>query len=420
MRRDVLRPKYVDPHGFSRFQPVIDTRPTTSAGEWDRTDDDQPTKTLNYLPNVEKRMSAITNAMVDPAAEEDMSLTEDDYGGGESNKSPSERRNLIADYWYGIQHPSSEAGVLKGNERSEMEKAIDGDEEAAAAMGAKSTWDEEGDRVQTFETEALVDRLERTLPKALKDRPRIHPLTAAQRLENALHWRDPFHPPEVSQEIPKIEDPRWEYENSADAAEDEADEASTKKGAAGDESSGAWQRLANSLGQSVDKIQKYRMKNLLVKRVVNQTRLGKIESQYCLVVVGDERGIVGLGEGKAQDVDVAQRMAHLSAVRNMKPIRRYEKRTIFGEVQGKVGASVLKMNARPPGFGLRVSQTIYEIAKCAGLEDLQAKSLRSRNRMNVAKAMVEALYSQKDPEDVARSRGKKMVDVRKVYYAGLV
>lgn len=73
-----------------------------------------------------------------------------------------------------------------------------------------------------------------------------------------------------------------------------------------------------------------------------------------------------------------------------------------------------------PGFGLRCQHLIWEICRCAGISDLAARVTRARNPMNTVKATVEALLSQKDPEEIARARGKKMVDVRKVYYAGLV
>jgi small subunit ribosomal protein S5 len=72
------------------------------------------------------------------------------------------------------------------------------------------------------------------------------------------------------------------------------------------------------------------------------------------------------------------------------------------------------------GFGLRCQQYIWEVCKCAGISDLAAKVTRARNPMNIVKATVEALLKQKDPEDIARARGKKLVDVRKVYYAGNV
>lgn len=72
------------------------------------------------------------------------------------------------------------------------------------------------------------------------------------------------------------------------------------------------------------------------------------------------------------------------------------------------------------GFGVRTQHLIFEMARAAGITDLAGKVWRSRNKMNVCKATWHALLKQKLPEDVARARGMKMVDVRKVYYAGNV
>lgn len=72
------------------------------------------------------------------------------------------------------------------------------------------------------------------------------------------------------------------------------------------------------------------------------------------------------------------------------------------------------------GFGIRCQHLIFEMARAAGISDLAARSSRSRNKMNVVKATFEALLNQRLPEDVARARGRKLVDVRKVYYGGKV
>jgi small subunit ribosomal protein S5 len=63
---------------------------------------------------------------------------------------------------------------------------------------------------------------------------------------------------------------------------------------------------------------------------------------------------------------------------------------------------------------------IYEICRVCGISDLSARVTRARNPMNTVKATYEALTKQRLPEDIARARGRKMVDVRKVYYAGQV
>ena len=70
------------------------------------------------------------------------------------------------------------------------------------------------------------------------------------------------------------------------------------------------------------------------------------------------------------------------------------------------------------GFGIRTQYLIFEMCKCAGIEDLAARVTRSRNKMNTVKATYQALMRQRIPDEVARGLGKKLVDVRKVYYSG--
>ena len=72
------------------------------------------------------------------------------------------------------------------------------------------------------------------------------------------------------------------------------------------------------------------------------------------------------------------------------------------------------------GFGIRCQELIYEMCRCAGISDLAARVTRSRNPMNTVKATMQALLSQRIPDEIARARGKKLVDVRKVYYGGRV
>lgn len=179
-------------------------------------------------------------------------------------------------------------------------------------------------------------------------------------------------------------------------------------------------RLMQMTGFTSEEINGLRVKSVVDHRVVNQTRLGKIGKMYYLSVAGNRNGLLGIGEGKSEEPGEARLQSQYRAIRNMQPILRYEGRTIFGDVKGKVSATELELYARPPGFGLRCQLYIWEICKCAGIADLAARVTRSRNPMNTVKATVEALLSQKDPEEIARARGKKMVDVRKVYYAGLV
>ncbi|PBP16700.1 37S ribosomal protein S5 [Diplocarpon rosae] len=183
---------------------------------------------------------------------------------------------------------------------------------------------------------------------------------------------------------------------------------------------GLYNRLLKQTGMTLDDVLDLKVKILVSHRVVNQTRLGKIASFYCLAIAGNRHGRLGLGEAKGQETEAAMQNAKSSAIRNMQPIPRYEERTIFGDVDAKVSAVKVKLMSRPPGFGLRCQHLIFEMARAAGIHDLAAKVPRSRNKMNTVKAAYQAMMKQRIPDEVARGRGKKLVDVRKVYYAGRV
>lgn len=209
---------------------------------------------------------------------------------------------------------------------------------------------------------------------------------------------------------------------------------------------GRYQELKKKTGMSVSEILDIFNKNtkILVRRYVsNQTRLGKIRSTYILAMAGNGNGRLGMGEAKSVDSEISIMKAKLSAIQNMVPIRRYENRTIYGNVEAKIGGTIVQMYTRPPGmfdspmehpthvagslllttvkgFGLRVSHRMFEIARLAGIADLSVRMPRSRNPMNSVKACFQALTNQPDPELIALGRGKKLVDARKVYYGGAV
>ena len=112
---------------------------------------------------------------------------------------------------------------------------------------------------------------------------------------------------------------------------------------------GIYDQLRKQTGYSLDDIFGFKTKMLVQHRVVNQTRLGKIQSMYILAIAGDGRGRLGLGQAKGQEVPNTMNLAKISAIKNMQPIPRYEDRTIFGDVEAKVSAVEVKLMARPPG-----------------------------------------------------------------------
>jgi len=221
----------------------------------------------------------------------------------------------------------------------------------------------------------------------------------------------------VFQDIPKMHDPAIEF--SEEEVEGEV----------------RWNELSRATGYPVRDLKKLIVRPLVLHRVVDQTRLGKIQKMYSLVVAGNGDGLLGIGEGKSVEILDAQQMATYNAIRNMVPIPRYEHRTTFGRIAVKNGAVEMEVMSRPPGkgsslininycsiandnsgFGVRCSHYIYEMCRCAGIHDLSARVTRSRNPMNVIKTFMYALQRQKLPDMIARGRGQKLVDVRKVYY----
>lgn len=108
-------------------------------------------------------------------------------------------------------------------------------------------------------------------------------------------------------------------------------------------------RLMKQTGFSFEDIRKLRVKNLVTHRVVNQTKMGKIQSMYFLNVAGNGKGLLGIGEGKSTELEDAKTQAHHNAIRNLQPIPRYENRTIFGDVKVKMGAVEVELMTRPPG-----------------------------------------------------------------------
>ncbi|KAF8461427.1 ribosomal protein S5, C-terminal domain-containing protein [Kalaharituber pfeilii] len=202
------------------------------------------------------------------------------------------------------------------------------------------------------------------------------------------------------QPLPEVEDPTLKFPD--------------------DEASGFYrgEDLTRITGFSVAQLKRFMVRKMVFHRVVNQTRMGKVQRFYALHIAGNGNGLLGIGEGKSAEPSDAAQIATYMALRNVEPIPRYEGRTIYGKVKVKMGAVELELRTAPPGYGVRASEPIFEMCRCLGITDLSAKITRSRNRMNVVKAVMEGLRNQKLPDTIARGRGIKLADVRRVYYNG--
>lgn len=411
-RHDVLAPKEADANSYSRMQPTIDKHLSRIQGEWDNYGDNSAYK--RYAPDFdeEKNEARLADIILDPSDNPLDDASARMYRPGPKAPKDAKGQKAVQQEEKGppeplppVNLPDNNPGVVLGRL---WDKVKYGNPKEIAKYAVRERQPIYGDDGEL--TASQLDDMEMpNIPGPRK--PHGSGMSTADRLSRAMQWASPEEPPEFSPELPRIDDPKVRWDEEGEQEDNSAGD---------DETAEAYARLAKIMSTTPEQLRRYRTKLLVSHRVVNQTRLGKIAQQYYLCVAGDEKGMLGIGEGKAAESDAGARLARLAAIRNMVPIRRYENRTIYGEVKGKCGAVELTVSSRPPGFGLRVSQHIFEIARCAGLSDLSAKVTRSRNPMNVAKAVWMALRSQKDPEEIARARGKKMVDVRKVYYAGLL
>lgn len=108
-------------------------------------------------------------------------------------------------------------------------------------------------------------------------------------------------------------------------------------------------RLLQYLDWDKTDLRNLKVKTLVVHGVTNQTRMGKIRSLYYLTIAGNGNGLLGVGEGKSVEPDEGRKQSVMAAIRNMRPIPRYENRTTYGDLERKVGATKVRLYSRPPG-----------------------------------------------------------------------
>lgn len=140
-----------------------------------------------------------------------------------------------------------------------------------------------------------------------------------------------------------IDEPRVEERKTA------AEKGEKERSLQAEEMTDALKSLLLATGYTAGQIRDFRLKTLVSHSVVNQTRLGKVRRAYRLSIAGNGNGLLGIGEGKSDEASDAKTQSQYRAIRNMQPIPRYENRTIFGDVTGKVGAVELQLMHRPPG-----------------------------------------------------------------------
>jgi small subunit ribosomal protein S5 len=149
-----------------------------------------------------------------------------------------------------------------------------------------------------------------------------------------------------------------------------------------------------------------------INRVAKVVKGGRRFGFAALVVVGDQKGRVGFGHGKAREVPEAIRKATEAAKRSMVRVPLREGRTLHHDVEGHHGAGRVKLRAAPPGTGIIAGGPMRAVFETLGVQDVVAKSLGSSNPYNMVRATFDALSLQDSPRSVAARRGLKVSELQ--------
>jgi small subunit ribosomal protein S5 len=152
-------------------------------------------------------------------------------------------------------------------------------------------------------------------------------------------------------------------------------------------------------------------KLVTINRVAKVVKGGRRFAFAALVVVGDQKGRVGYGAGKAREVPEAIRKATDRAKRGMIRVPMKEGRTLHHDVIGNYGAGSVVLRSAPAGTGIIAGGPMRAVFETLGIGDVVAKSLGSRNPHNMVKATFDALTRVASPRSVATRRGKKVSDL---------
>ena len=148
-----------------------------------------------------------------------------------------------------------------------------------------------------------------------------------------------------------------------------------------------------------------------INRVSKTVKGGKRFGFAALVVVGDQKGRVGFGKGKAKEVPEAIRKATEQAKRNMIRVALREGRTLQHDIEGRHGAGKVVMRTAPEGTGIIAGGPMRAVFEMLGVKDVVSKSLGSQNPYNMIRATIDGLKQEASPRSVAQRRGKKVADI---------
>ena len=149
-----------------------------------------------------------------------------------------------------------------------------------------------------------------------------------------------------------------------------------------------------------------------INRVTKVVKGGRIFRFSAIVVVGDRKGKVGIGTGKAKEMPDAVKKATLAASKNLINVELIDNRTISHEITVKEGAVKVILKPATEGTGVKAGGPVRDVLELAGVKDVLSKSLGASTKVNMARATLKALKNQKSPAHIARLRGKSIEEIR--------
>ena len=155
----------------------------------------------------------------------------------------------------------------------------------------------------------------------------------------------------------------------------------------------------------------YKERLVAINRITKVVKGGRRFGFAALVVVGNEKGSIGIGSGKSKQVPSAIKKATQDATRNLIKISLKDGRTLHHDVKGRNGSGKVILRSAPAGTGIIAGGPIRAVCDVLGIQDIVAKSVGSANPHNVVKASVNALLSQASPKLLSAMRGKKISEI---------
>lgn len=155
----------------------------------------------------------------------------------------------------------------------------------------------------------------------------------------------------------------------------------------------------------------YQDQLIALRRVTKVTKGGRDLNFSATVAVGDGKGKIGIGSGKAHEVPEAIKKARNAAVKNVVKIDIVDNRTISHEIIGVEGAAKVLLKPAKPGTGVIAGGPVRTVLELAGIKDVVSKSLGSNKKINSSKATMNALTSQRSAAHVAKLRGKTIEEI---------